>query len=126
MSLTNPQAQVLGGAIAGGASIAGNLIQGAWQSYNDRQARQWQERQVDKANRYNSPSAVMARMKQAGINPNLLAGQPVASSAPVPSASQGSRAPNFDDIAPNVLNTMSGLQPIHLANVENEFAEVRT
>ena len=95
---------VLGSLGVAGISIAGNVIQNAQQSRNDAAARAWQEKMYHESNAYNSPSAMMARFKQAGLNPNLVAGQPAPSAAMVPSASQGSKAANFDDIAPNVIN----------------------
>lgn len=74
---------VLGGIIAAGASLAGNVIGAASQSstnkeskeiaemnneFNAEQAqlnRDWQEKMWDKNNRYNSPSAMISR----GLNP---------------------------------------------------------
>lgn len=117
--------------VGGGLSYAGNILQNEFQKHNDAAARQWQEKMVREANAFNDPSAVMARMKQAGINPNLIAGQPVAGSASVPNASTGSRAPNFDDIAPNVLNALSTAHQMKLADEqqanqnEKTAAEVR-
>lgn len=100
---------VLGGLALGGVSalgsIAGNLVSSHMQRYNDNVARQWQEDMYNRSNDYNSPVSMMARMKQAGINPNLIAGQGVAPAASVPSASQGSRAPSFDDVAPSVVSS---------------------
>lgn len=105
----------IGAAIATGiASLAGNVIQNYSQDVRDQKAREWQEMMVDKANAYNHPAAVMMRLKQAGLNPNLVAGQPVQGSASVPSASQGSKSASFDDIAPNVVNTVMQAKQMEL------------
>lgn len=59
-----------------------------------RQQREWQLEDWNRQNNYNSPSAVMARMASAGLNPDLLAGGNN-STATVPaqgSAPQGSQS----------------------------------
>lgn len=113
-------------AIASGVtSLAGNVIQNYSQDLRDAQARKWQEDMWNKANAYNHPAAVMARMKQAGLNPNLLAGQPVQGSASVPSASQGSKSASFDDIAPNTINAyLQAKQTESTINLEQEQASL--
>ena len=67
-------APLIAAALSTGASIAGNIIQSIQQDRRDARARAWQEKMVDEANAYNSPTAMMERMKQAGINPNLATG----------------------------------------------------
>lgn len=60
--------------ISAGASVGSNLLQ------NRANRRQW-----DRANRYNHPAAQMQRLKQAGLNPNLVYGDGNAiQSAPSP------------------------------------------
>lgn len=44
-----------------------------------REQMQWSEQQIDKQNEYNSPVQQMARYQAAGLNPNLIYGQGIAS-----------------------------------------------
>lgn len=100
----------LGAAGIGAAgSIAGNLVQNAVQDIRDKKARQFQLKMMQYQNQYNSPSAMMARMSQAGINPNLLAGQPIEPASNGVSPAQGSKSANFDDVVTSSLSAASAV-----------------
>lgn len=61
----------------------------------------------NKANEYNSPTAQMERLKQAGLNPNLVYGNGATTQASTPSAPQASSAPPARFEAPNMLPAIS-------------------
>lgn len=62
----------IAGLAGAGASLVGGLINNAWADYRtDKQYRQMNEMQ-DKMNAYNAPVAQMARLRAAGLNPNLV------------------------------------------------------
>lgn len=62
----------IAGLAGAGASLVGGLINNAWSdARTDKQYRQMNEMQ-DKMNAYNAPVAQMARLRAAGLNPNLV------------------------------------------------------
>ena len=62
----------IAGLAGAGASLVGGLINNAWaDARTDKQYRQMNEMQ-DKMNAYNAPVAQMARLRAAGLNPNLV------------------------------------------------------
>lgn len=62
----------IAGLAGAGASLVGGLINNAWaDSRTEKQYRQMNEMQ-DKMNAYNAPVAQMARLRAAGLNPNLV------------------------------------------------------
>lgn len=69
-----------GTAIAAGISAAGAGANAAMQTKLNKKNREWQEkmyqRQQDDNLRLNSPRAMMQRYQEAGLNPNLIYGQP--------------------------------------------------
>lgn len=95
------------------ASASGDIISAIGSSLNnwqvskaniamEEETRKWNEEMWDKQNQYNDPSAVMARLKAAGLNPNLVYGKgdPGGSAGTPP---QG-KAPEIkgDFVAPNI------------------------
>lgn len=100
----------LGAAGIGAAgSIAGNLVQNYYQDIRDKKARQFQLKTMQMQNQFNSPSAMMARMSQAGINPNLIVGQPMEPASNGVTPAQGSRSANFDDVMAGATSAMSAI-----------------
>lgn len=84
---------VLPAAIAGGASLIGGFLSSKGQeSANQtnidimREQNQWNLDQWNRENEYNTPSAQLARLKEAGLNPNLIygSGQAVQTAATSP------------------------------------------
>jgi hypothetical protein len=74
------------GLIAAGASLASQGINAGAQASMNRKTRQWNERQYQiqrdqaladwmRQNEYNHPAAQMQRLKEAGLNPNLVYGK---------------------------------------------------
>lgn len=62
----------IAGLAGAGVSLVGGLINNAWaDSRTDKQFKQMNEMQ-DKMNAYNAPVAQMARLRAAGLNPNLV------------------------------------------------------
>lgn len=62
----------IAGLAGAGASLVGGLINNAWSdARTEKQYRQMNEMQ-DKMNAYNAPVAQMARLRAAGLNPNLV------------------------------------------------------
>lgn len=99
-------------AVMGGAALAGQGINAALQGSNNKNARRHQIYMYDRQradsladwsmmNEYNSPEAQMARLKNAGLNPNLVYGNgTVANAAAAPrssdSGSWNPQAPQVD------------------------------
>ena len=124
--------------ISGGASLAGNIIgaiQGnnnidkqiaaqreeneknrAWNKAMAEQANKWSIEQWNRENTYNTPAAVMQRLREGGVNPDLFYGNsgqnlsaaspnviPTAASDPVDVSALGSKA-TVGDITNNVVS----------------------
>lgn len=68
--------------------VVGNVINYALEKRQAKKAYEQDQAQWNKQNLYNHPSAMMARLKEAGLNPNLIygTGQAVQPSAPSPEA----------------------------------------
>lgn len=92
-------------------------------------ARQWQE---DFYNKYQSPSAMMAQYKDAGINPVMVAGQvsgspPSASSASSAAASSGiASAPGAANIIESIMGMMRLKAEIDNINADTENKQSQT
>jgi len=111
----------LGGAVLSAIPIAGQL----YSANQNKKAQERADRQNIKffnmQNAYNDPSLQMARLKKAGLNPNLIYGQSVAGatgnsgSAPSPSRAAPTGA---ETIIPNTLASFQAQ-----ANIENTNAD---
>lgn len=78
----------------------------------------------NKNNEYNSPTAQLQRMKEAGINPSSLSGNPVASSPVTTSAGSSSQASNSSGasyVAPSLSQSANMLTA--LGNYQNQVAQ---
>lgn len=64
-----------GAAIGAGANLISSLFGNAARKKEASRQRAWNERMWHMENAYNTPEAQMARLKQAGLNPNLVYGQ---------------------------------------------------
>jgi hypothetical protein len=103
MALTAVAGALLGTGINAGAGIGNEMLQRHWQlkDYNTQQRdalRAW-----DRENAYNSPEQQMARLAQAGLNPNLVYGKGAdntASSIKTPSMGEHPKSviPNIDPL----------------------------
>lgn len=113
---------------AAGIPIAGGILNGISQGFTNRANRKWQHKMynIQRAdalkdwnmqNEYNSPAAQMARLKAAGLNPNLVYGNgasTVASQSPRSSnfGSSGAQAPRLD---------ISGMYPMLMFQLREEM-----
>ena len=95
----------IAGLAGAGASLVGGLINNAWSdARTEKQYRQMNEMQ-DKMNAYNAPVAQMARLREAGLNPNLV----YANGGAVMQSAVGN-APNPPNTAP--IDTQGVLQMV--------------
>lgn len=86
-----------------------------------------QEFEVDmwnQNNEYNSPTAQLQRIKEAGINPSSLSGQPVASSPVTTNPSSGSQASYSSNLASAMLANTPNMSS-SFASLLNSFANVK-
>lgn len=65
---------LIGSAANGVNGIIGNIIAGSYNKKQQKDAQAWAEKMQDKTNEYNLPINQVARLKEAGINPNLAFG----------------------------------------------------
>lgn len=128
----------IGAAIGAAASLAGNLIGSsqqnsnidkqtaaqreeneknrAWNKAMSEQANKWSIEQWNRENAYNTPAAVMQRLREGGVNPDLFYGNsgqnlaasspnvtPVAASEPTDVSALGSKA-TIGDVTNNVVS----------------------
>lgn len=103
-------------ALAGGANLAGSLINYFGGKENQASSQAFNEKMWRMNNEYNSPVNQMARFKEAGLNPNLIYGQGNAGNsshavstnpAPAPNVDLGNAVSNyynFKQIAQNIKN----------------------
>lgn len=114
LSSLNPVASVANGVIGGFADVLSTNSRNRtekqlarenqlWQSNENQLSRDWQERMWNAQNQYNSPSAMMQRLRDAGLNPFLassenMIGQSSASSAGSPSMASAPSMPNLQTV----------------------------
>lgn len=124
-------APVLGGIIAAGASLLGNLFNiGSNKRTNQRQsdyntdlyAKQRADALADweRNNAYNSPSQQMQRFKEAGLNPNLVYGN-MQNAAPV--RSTDAKAPDF--VAPRIDTSQIGDMVSNYYNIKQQDLAIK-
>ncbi len=78
MPLSTAAGSVIAAGIATAGSVTNSIVAGKsnkktrkWQTAENEKSRQFSREMFDAANAYNDPSAAMARLKAAGINPHL-------------------------------------------------------
>lgn len=85
-----------GSLISSGSGLLGSLISGAYNRKRQRESQAWAESMWNRQNQYNLPINQMARLKEAGINPNLAFGSAAsAMGSNVPSPPHYSESPDF-------------------------------
>lgn len=119
------------GSIVGAANSA--IMQWAQYFMNLTQARQQYDYEMkawNKTNEYNSPTAQMERLKAAGLNPNLVAGNSTSTGNSGPAPSQKAVVPNFLGMQNDALELgqylqQSALNQQNLINLrkQNELTE---
>lgn len=121
-------ALVVAGLIAGGAMVAGAGINAASQASANRQNRkiaeyqnQWNLSQWERENSYNTPSAMMARYKAAGLNPNVVYNQSNTAAASPRAQGYTHQAIDFglDNMAQQALSVYMQAQQLDMAKQEN-------
>lgn len=74
LELAQPTFFIAPAIIAGGLALAGSAAQ-TWQTgRQNKKSRKFQEKMFHETNKYNAPKAQMARLAEAGLNPNLVYG----------------------------------------------------
>lgn len=126
--------------IAGGANIASNAINASNTSSNNEAQRKWNEKMYAQQradaltdmhymNQYNSPAAQMMRLKQAGLNPNLVYGNGAATSqASTPrSSSVESWKPDPIHVDPNIVgNSLQTYQDVRFKEAQTDQLKAQT
>lgn len=85
-----------GSAVSAGSGLLGSLIAGSYNRKRQRESQAWAEKMWQQQNQYNLPINQMARLKEAGINPNLAFGSAAsAMGTNVPSPPHYSESPDF-------------------------------
>lgn len=95
-------------AIAGAAALAGSIWQSSQTKKQNKRLREEQQADWEKQMEYNSPKSQMDRLKEAGLNPNLVYGNGAdATIGPPPSrTSYEERTPDLTSIAGQALQFM--------------------
>lgn len=124
--------------IAAGASLASSAINAGSQSATNQSQLSYSREMYDKQradaladwnrqNEYNSPSAQMARFKEAGLNPNLIYGQmsqsPVVRSSSVEGYSPKAPQVDLGNAAAMGLQGLSTYQDTQLKNVQTDLVK---
>lgn len=87
---------LVGSAVSAGSGLLGSIIAGAYNRHRQRESQEWAEKMYQKQNDYNLPINQVARLKEAGINPNLAFGSAAsAMGSNVPSPPRYSESPDF-------------------------------
>lgn len=85
-----------GSAVSAGSGLLGSLIAGRYNRKRQEQSQKWAEDMWQKQNEYNLPINQVARLTEAGINPNLAFGSAAsAMGSNVPSPPHYSESPDF-------------------------------
>lgn len=135
----------LGAAIGGGSSLLGDIFNLFGQSKANReqeaynrsvmeQQRQWSLEDVAAQNAYNSPVQQMARLKEAGLNPNLVYGEGITAagqsdqprSVPAPSYSPGNIMSGFGNLGAQATSAVEQYQDIQKTNASVNQMEQST
>lgn len=129
---------LIGAGIAAGASILGNVLSNKSQRNAEDRQRQWNEQMYQRQhddnlklwemqNAYNDPSAQMARLEKAGLNPNLIYGGKggTGNSASMPASADmkalDTRAQTFEGVS-KVIDTFMNIKAknAQIDNIEEQ------
>lgn len=127
-SASGPGISVASGIIGMGINRKQNIDNMDFASAEAQKQRDWQERMWHMQNEYNAPSAVMQRLKDAGLNPNLAYGQIGGMSGNVGQGSQANSPTQYPLQTPDPLNAVNKVAQIHAlegqANQSNSQASI--
>lgn len=139
--LQNPHYAIAPLVVAGIIAAAGSIISGIIKGKSDKNANEQQREYNDMAygrqrsdaladwnmqTEYNSPTSQMARMRQAGLNPILAAGNITSSSPSVRSTDYNSYTPKSVDYSPAVSGATSNISDSLLASYNVQQREAQT
>lgn len=119
---------IIAGLIAGGAALAGttaNAISQAKANKTNKQIAEyqnaWNLSQWERENAYNTPSAMMARYKAAGLNPNVVYNQSNTAASSPRSAAYTHQAIDYglDEPVQQALNVYMQAQQLQMAKEQN-------
>lgn len=120
MALTAAAATVLGAGLAAGASVGSGFINSAMNKKQFERSSKWNEQMyarqmsdqrklIDEQRKYDSPVEQLKRIREAGLNPNLMSGAfGGASSSPVSVPSGGSMSPFGANPMPDIGQSFAG------------------
>lgn len=101
---------VIQAGITGGSGLLGTGIQAISTAIQNKKARKWALQDWNRQNEYNHPSAQMARLREAGLNPNLIYGS--GTQAATGMASRGANPAQFQpqsfEIGSGISQAVSG------------------
>ena len=117
-------------AVGTALAVGGSIAQGIGQKKQNELQRQWASEEAEKAyarnieqwqreNAYNDPSAQMARLKAAGLNPNMVYGTGGAKTVSAPSPRKEAPKGQF-------VNPLGQLNPLALANASVAQQQARS
>jgi hypothetical protein len=108
--------------IAAGASLLGSIFGNKSRKKEAARARAHDINMWDMTNAYNDPKAQMERLRNAGLNPNLVYGGSSGQTAGTANSLPGAKSPDIKDINPS--NQM--MQYIGMKNTEAQTDNLRT
>lgn len=127
MGISNQTASIVQGVMDTGGGILNGILNRRYGREMAKYAYDQELAQWNRENQYNSPSAQMERLKEAGLNPNLVYGTGVqaagqASHSPKYNVPQG----GYNVQAPNVLGTLEMYQNLELKQAQIDNVKAQT
>lgn len=115
-------------AINAGAGIVGNLLAGRQSRKNLEQQNAFNLQMWELQNAYDHPAAQLERLKEAGLNPNLIYGNGSVpnTSAPAPRSADTSNIKPMVDVPALVSGAIASYQDTRLRNAQIENIEAQT
>lgn len=119
---------VAGAAINAGAGIIGNLIAGRQSRKNLEMQNAFNVEMWNAQNAYDHPAAQMERLREAGLNPNLVYGNGAVgnTSGPAPKSADTSQIKPYFDPATAVSSAITTYQDIQLRNAQIDNIKAQT
>ena len=99
---------MLDGLISGGLNILGGWMQNRANAQNAKDAQAFEQRMWEQSNEYNSPINQMQRLKDAGLNPNLVYGSGSVAGNTATASQPKAHVPEVQ----NILSKMDAINPL--------------
>lgn len=125
MGITTPIAILASAGLGFAGSLATSLVGNKYQQEADDRNYRRQIELWDKQNEYNKPVNQMARLEEAGLNPNLMYGQISAGNATQPGYT-GSGVAKFDLNSNALMKMMSALDPAYKLKYEQAQEDLKS